>query len=88
MPLVPLDRRFIEWRHTETDELSDPDLLSRLGLGDDAKSWDDLLKRRRIVILAEAGSGKSEELKGQTLRLAADGKLAFYATVQDVGREG
>jgi hypothetical protein len=86
--VIPLDRQFIEWRHTETNELSDPDVLSRLGLGDNAKTWGDLLKRRRVVILAEAGSGKSEELKGQALRLAADSKLAFYTTVQDVGREG
>jgi hypothetical protein len=86
LPLIPLNRRFIEWRQTEKDELSDPDLLSRLGVRDGAKTWDDLLKRRRVVILAEAGSGKSEELKGQALRLAADGKVAFYVTVQDVGR--
>jgi hypothetical protein len=50
--------------------------------------WDDLLKRRRVVILAEAGSGKSEELKGQVARLVADGKPAFYGTVQDVARLG
>lgn len=52
------------------------------------QGWDDLLKRRRVVILAEAGSGKSEELKGQARRLADDNKVAFYASVQDVGREG
>ena len=44
---------------------------------DGAKSWDDLLKRRRVVILAEAGSGKSEELKGQALRLAVDNKTCL-----------
>jgi hypothetical protein len=84
---ISLDRRFFEWRNTD-DELSDPDILSRFGLSDSAKSWDDLLKRRRVVILAEAGSGKTEELKEQARRLSADNKLAFYATVQDVGRDG
>jgi hypothetical protein len=88
LPLIPLDRRFVEWRHTEKDELSDPELLSRLGLSDGAMAWDDLLKRRRVVILAEAGSGKSEELKGQALRLTADDRIAFYATVHDVGQLG
>jgi hypothetical protein len=88
LPPIPLNRRFIEWRHTETDELSDPDILSRLGIHDDAKSWDDLLKRRRVVILAEAGSGKSEELRNQAVRLVAENKVAFYASVQEVGREG
>ena len=88
MSLIPLNRQFIEWHDQEKDELSDPDILSRLGMHDGAKNWDDLLKRLRVVILAEAGSGKSEELKGQAHRLTDNNKLAFYATVQDVGREG
>jgi hypothetical protein len=88
LPLIPLNRQFIEWQNTEADELSDPDVLIRFGLYSGAKSWDDLLKRRRLVILAEAGSGKTEELKGQALRLAADNKFAFCAAVQDVAREG
>lgn len=87
MPLIPLDRRFFEWRNTD-DELSDPDLLGRFGLSEGARTWADLLKRRRVVILAEAGSGKTEELKEQARRLSADGKYVFYATVQDVGRDG
>jgi hypothetical protein len=87
-PPIPLDRRFFEWEEKEHDALSDPDLLSRFGISDGAKSWDDLLKRRRVVILAEAGSGKTEEMKEQARRLNADDKTAFYATVQDVGHLG
>jgi hypothetical protein len=87
-PHIPLDRRFFEWQEKEHDELSDPDLLARFGLSDGAKSWDDLVERRRVVILAEAGSGKTEEMEEQTRRLNAEGRAAFYATVQDVGRLG
>src|SRR5262249_43953710 len=36
----------------------------------------------------EAGSGKTEEMKDQIQRLRADNKVAFYATVQEVGRNG
>ena len=83
-----VDRRFFEWEEKEHDELSDPDLLSRFGVSDGAKNWDELLKRRRVVILAEAGSGKTDEMREQARRLTAEGKIAFYATVQDVGRLG
>ncbi len=50
--------------------------------------WPDLLAKRRVVILAEAGSGKTEELTAQACLQTAAGKFAFYATVQDVGRDG
>ncbi len=50
--------------------------------------WDELLAIRRVVILAEAGSGKTEELRERARLLLAAGKFAFYATVQDVGRDG
>ena len=84
---VQLNRQFIKWQDTDGDELSDPEVLIRFGIHR-GMSWDDLLKRRRVVILAEAGSGKTEELKRQAQRLASVGKFAFYATVQDVARDG
>jgi hypothetical protein len=84
---IQLNRQFIEWHETEVGELSDPEVLIRFGIHR-GTSWDDLLKRRRVVILAEAGSGKTAELKSQAQRLASDGEFAFYATVQDVARDG
>ncbi len=44
--------------------------------------------KRRVVLLAEAGSGKTTEMKARALALAADGRTAVYATVEDVGRRG
>ncbi len=84
---IQLNRQFIEWHDTEVDELSNPEVLIRFGIHR-GMSWDDVLKRRRVVILAEAGSGKTEELKSQARRLASNGEFAFYTTVQDVAREG
>jgi hypothetical protein len=46
--------------------------------------WADLLEMRRVVILAEAGSGKSTEFKTQCAALSAAGKFAFSASVSDV----
>lgn len=58
------------------------------GLSEDMHGWDELLAKRRVVILAEAGSGKTEELRERVRLQLAAGKFAFYATVQDVGRDG
>ena len=82
---IPLDRRFEEWSETEA---SDPELRARWGFKHQNQTWDSLLTKQRVVILAEAGSGKSEELKEQAACKIAAAEFAFYATVQDVGRKG
>lgn len=81
---ILLDRQFAEWSETES---SDPELRFRFSTYG-VKTWDDLLRKPRVVILAEAGSGKSEELNAQAARKAEAGEFSFYATVQDVGRKG
>ena len=53
-----------------------------------ALTWEDLLAKRRVVILAEAGSGKSTELAEQERLSTIAGRYAFGATMQDVGRRG
>lgn len=42
----------------------------------------------RIVLLAEAGSGKTEEMKEQARQRVAAGQFAFYSAVEDVGTDG
>jgi hypothetical protein len=81
---IPLDRQFAEWSEAES---SDPELRFRFSTYG-VKTWDDLLRKPRVVILAEAGSGESEELKAQTARKVGAVEFSFYATVQDVGRKG
>lgn len=85
MTAVDLDRRFIRW---DSGEDVDPDLLRYFGGLDGTLSWSDLLERRRVVILAEAGSGKSTELMEQRDRLAAAGLPIFLVTLQNIGRKG
>ena len=87
MTTVALDRRFYEWRE-DADGLAHSPYRAAAGLSDGMLGWPDLLAKRRVVILAEAGSGKTEELTEQTCLQTAAGKFAFYATVQDVGRDG
>jgi hypothetical protein len=82
---IELNRRFVQCRD---DERSDPDLVAHFGRTGGTLGWEDLLKKRRVVLLAEAGSGKTTEMKGRALTLAAAGQTSFYATVEDVGRRG
>ncbi|WP_343654394.1 hypothetical protein [Paraburkholderia caribensis] len=84
MEFIPLNRRFYEWH----DESRDPALHLRFSSPESGLTWQDLHQRRRVVILAEAGSGKSVELIHQAQELSAAGKFAFYATVQDVAHRG
>jgi hypothetical protein len=83
---IELDRQFVECR--EEEEQSDPDLFAGFGGTAGTLSWADLFARRRVVFLAEAGSGKTTEMKARAEQQAAAGHAAFYATVEDVGRNG
>ena len=49
-----------------------------------SKSWDDLEQEFRCVILAEAGAGKTEELKQRAGFLKQQGKPAFFIRIEDI----
>ena len=51
------------------------------GLGQQL-SWENLLTKYRTVILAEPGTGKTEEFQAVTQRLRMDGKLAFFCRIE------
>lgn len=50
--------------------------------------WPDLLKKQRVVLLAEASSGKSDEFRHQQRRLAAEGKAAFFVSIEQLADYG
>jgi hypothetical protein len=82
---VALDRRFVAWREKEGSAIQ---RLRQPRLYADDIEWRELQKHQRVVILAEAGSGKTEELRTQARTLASDGSFAFYTTVQNAGTQG
>ena len=85
MTHVALDRRFVSWREEEgsaIQRLKDPRLYA------DDIDWKELQKHHRVVILAEAASGKTEELRAQAQALASQGSFALYTTVQNAALEG
>ncbi|MGH8217722.1 MAG: hypothetical protein ACREUT_04025 [Steroidobacteraceae bacterium] len=85
MAHIALDRRFISW---DEKEGSAGERLTTLRGNSDDISWSEIRKHRRVVILAEAGSGKTEELRDQARELMGEGAFAFYNTVREVAREG
>ncbi|WP_321935383.1 hypothetical protein [Paraburkholderia sp. J8-2] len=84
METIELHRRFYV---LDKDSATEPMLLWP-GYADHLMTWADLQMRRRVVVLAEAGSGKTTELKRQAELLANAGRFAFYATLHDVASAG
>jgi hypothetical protein len=82
---IELNRRFVE---CDDGEKSDPDLVARFGRTEATRGWDDLLKLRRVVFLAEAGSGKTTEMTARARQQLDAGHPSFYASLEDVGRSG
>lgn len=82
---VALDRRFIAWQEKEGSAIQ---RLRQSQLPGDDTAWSELRKHQRVVILAEAGSGKTEELRTQARALASNGSFSFYTTVQNVATQG
>ncbi len=81
--VAPLDRRFRRLG-SGAPEID----LESFGLRGDSLGWTELLELSRVIVLAEAGSGKSTELRAAAKRLADRGSLSVFLSVQDVGREG
>ena len=83
---IDLQRRFLE----VTDEKIDvPEALSAWvdHVPGSTSVWSDLLKHYRVVLLAEAGAGKTAELRHQAKRLTAEGNFAFFVALEDLDRE-
>ena len=50
-------------------------------------SWNDLIKEHRLIILSEAGSGKTVEIRKITRTLRAQGKPAFFLRLEHISRD-
>jgi hypothetical protein len=76
------DHKFIELNRTfhelsEHAGKSDNVDLSQIFHVKSSLTWDDILKNHRTVILSEAGSGKTQEIRHIAERLRDEGKAAF-----------
>ena len=64
-------------------ESDDFDLTQAFFVGP-SLDWDDLIANYRTVILSEAGTGKTEELRQVALRLKGEGKRAFFLRLEHI----
>lgn len=78
---IDLYRKF--WP-AEADKENDPEnirVMFAYGLGQQF-SWEDLLGKYRTVVLAEPGTGKTEEFQSVTKRLRINDKPAFFCRIE------
>lgn len=83
---IDLSRTFHDLKNAELEE---PELLASLNDQEyfSADGWPELLKCPRVLLLAEAGSGKTIEMLEQAKKLAGDGKSAFFLALESLDRE-
>jgi hypothetical protein len=85
MKFVELDRSFVPVAK-DKEPVFNAEIWGRKYGG--WNSWADLLQRRRVVLLAEASSGKSEEFTNQQAALEAAGKIAFFMRIEELADQG
>jgi hypothetical protein len=86
MAYVDLSRRF---RDLMADELEAPEVLAWMNESSFLRglSWSELLAHPRVVLLAEAGSGKTVEMREQAVALRERGKPAFFLALESLAHE-
>ena len=79
---IDLDRSF---NLIPTCENDDRDLSSFYSTGaTKGVRWEHLLKLSRVIILAEAGAGKTAEIKNKSQQLKQDGQCSFFLRLEDL----
>jgi hypothetical protein len=78
---IELHRTFYELpkNSSENDDL---DINRAFRSGD--RRWSDLINEYRIIILSEAGSGKTAEIRSVAYRLREQGKSAFFLRLENI----
>jgi len=85
MAYVDLNRTFVPVNRN--DPLSGEGLAA-LARRYQSIAWPELLEHRRVIILAEAGSGKTEEFRERATALREDHKDAFFAAIEQLAELG
>lgn len=79
---VPLDREFSPVYKNE-QEADSGEFISAWG-NTETVTWDAMEMNYRCIILAEAGAGKTEELRQRAKSLSSKGKVAFFLRIEDI----
>lgn len=79
---VNLHRTFSTF--SEADEYDHDFVRDWSGFPTNGKPWEEILKSERVVILAEAGAGKTYEMQTTASRLRKEGRAAFFMELADL----
>ena len=85
-PHIELYRTF--WPLGDGDEYDPDTLRARVAYGLNQMRWSDLLDMTRVIILAEAGTGKTHELRETARRLRREGKAAVFCRIEELAVNG
>lgn len=80
-----IERSFQDIPDDKITEAEQTAFLMDLGWHE-GSNWDDLLKSKRILIISEAGAGKTYECRTRQQALWAAGEPAFYVELADLAR--
>ena len=79
---IDLNRKFIKYDSSSYNEQDD--WTYSLSSWNATITWEDILKYKCSIILAEAGSGKTKELQHMTDKLKMQGKKAFFCNISNL----
>lgn len=83
--IVPVHRTFSTSQTASESSVDDFDYwFHRATAGTESLSWSNLLKKRVVVILGEAGTGKTFEFERQAARLQQDNQAAFFFALNEL----
>lgn len=82
---IQIDRTFHELSLEEG--AGDEAQMFRLLGNRDVIHWADLLSEHRVILLSEAGSGKTAEIRNVTRKLREEGKPAFFVRIEHVSQD-
>lgn len=79
---IPLERQFSPV--PKSQEEAEGDEILSVWSHVEPKTWDDMDREFRCVILAEAGAGKTEELRQHSSELLSQGRPSFFIRIEDI----
>ena len=83
---IDLQRQFIDLTDKELEDTEHLVWSSESALGPNF-GWPELLDSRRVILLAEAGSGKTKEMIEQAKRLVGEGQYSFFVPLESLDTE-
>ena len=83
--VIELNRTFKELRKN-AQESDDTDFGWAFGIGE-SQYWDDLINEYRVIILSEAGSGKTTEIRHIAYTLREKNKQAFFLRLENIAEK-